>query len=263
MPRTDDLDRVRAVLDRDRVWSAYAIGDMSPDRLASCAWYVSESDASALALLYQAFTPPILFAMGHPVSLAGIFSDMPRRPVSLHIRPDVLDAVVSAFGPMDTRPLLRMVVDAASFVRARAGDVERLGVGDAGALAALFQTAAADGESPTYYDPAMLADGEFHGVRQGGELVAVAGTHVFSPGLGVCAIGNVYTRPDHRRKGLAERLTSAVVGRALGAGIPTIVLNVSPGNDRAVRVYERLGFRSHGEFLEGEPRQVEPHQNSV
>jgi predicted GNAT family acetyltransferase len=82
--------------------------------------------------------------------------------------------------------------------------------------------------------------------------VAVAGTHLFSPVLGVCTIGNVYTRRDRRRRGLAARATAAVVRHALDAAIPTIVLNVSQANDAARNIYERLGFRVHCAFVEGE-----------
>ena len=82
--------------------------------------------------------------------------------------------------------------------------------------------------------------------------MAVAGAHLFSPALGVCTIGNVYTRRDCRRRGLAARATSAVVRHALAASIPTIVLNVSQANDAARRVYERLGFHVHCAFVEGE-----------
>jgi ribosomal protein S18 acetylase RimI-like enzyme len=88
--------------------------------------------------------------------------------------------------------------------------------------------------------------------------VAVAGSHVFSPALGVCAIGNVYTRRDRRRRGLGARVTSAVVQHAIDREIPTIVLNVSQENDGARRVYESLGFRCYCEFFEGECRSTSP-----
>ena len=72
--------------------------------------------------------------------------------------------------------------------------------------------------------------------------------------LGVCTVGNVYTRRDRRRRGLAARVTSGVVQHAIAEAVPTIVLNVSRDNDAARRVYERLGFHCHCEFFEGEAR---------
>jgi ribosomal protein S18 acetylase RimI-like enzyme len=147
----------------------------------------------------------------------------------------------------------RMTVNAASFCPAAAdAHVAALDVPHAAAVAALFADAREGGEEPPFYKSAMLAEGSFRGIWEGGDLVAVAGAHLFSPALGVCTIGNVYTRRDCRRRGLAARATSAVVRHALAASIPTIVLNVSQANDAARRVYERLGFRVHCAFVEGE-----------
>jgi predicted GNAT family acetyltransferase len=93
-------------------------------------------------------------------------------------------------------------------------------------------------------------------VWEGNHLIAIAGTHLYSPALGVCTIGNVYTRSDRRGGGLAARTTTAVVEQALRDRIPTIVLNVGRGNAAARRVYERLGFHVHCDFVEGEARRA-------
>jgi predicted GNAT family acetyltransferase len=116
----------------------------------------------------------------------------------------------------------------------------------------LYADAREHGEQPSFYKPSMLADGAFRGIWEGSDLVAVAGAHLFSPALGVCTIGNVYTRRDRRRRGLASRTTSAVVRHALAASVPTIVLNVSQANEAARRVYEQLGFHVHCAFVEGD-----------
>ena len=64
-------------------------------------------------------------------------------------------------------------------------------------------------------------------------------------------MGNVYTRRDRRKKGLAAEVTSAVVAHLLAMPIATIVLNVEHDKPNARRLYERLGFHLHCEFLEG------------
>ncbi len=97
----------------------------------------------------------------------------------------------------------------------------------------------------------MLEDGVFFGIREGGELVSVAGTHLALPEQGVGAVGNVYTRRDRRGRGLAARATSAVVTELLRMRIPAVALNVSSNNAAAIRVYERLGFVRYCEFREG------------
>ena len=253
MPLTADLKRIRTALDRDRTWSAYAIGDLDPERLPNCSWYAAASDPDTLVLLYRGFMPPILFATGDPELLSLVFAELDAPAVSLHLLTEAVDSLPPAYTATDTRPMWRMTVSAGSFRPAAADDdVAALDISDAAAVAALFTDAREGGEEPPFYRPSMLAEGSFRGIREGADLVAVAGAHLFSPALGVCTIGNVYTRRDRRRRGFAARATSAVVRHALAASIPTIVLNVSQANDAARRVYEQLGFRVHCAFVEGE-----------
>lgn len=256
MPLTTDLQRIRAALDRDRTWSAYAIGDLDPRRLQDCSWHARDADPDALVLLYRGFTPPILFATGDPALLSPLLAELDAPQVSLHLLPEAVDALAPAYTVTDTSPMWRMAVTAASFQPAADVDVAALGPADAGAVAALFAVAREKGEEPPFYTPSMLAEGAFRGIREGADLVAVAGAHLYSPDLGVCTIGNVYTRPDRRRRGLAARATSAVVRHALAASIPTIVLNVSQANEAARRVYEQLGFQVHCAFIEGAARRA-------
>ena len=61
----------------------------------------------------------------------------------------------------------------------------------------------------------------------------------------------MYTRRDRRGRGLAGCLTSAVTQELLRMNIPVVGLNVSQRNSAAIRVYERLGFATHCEFVEG------------
>ena len=251
MPLTTDLQRIRTALDRDRAWSAYAIGDLAPERLQHCSWYAPADDTDTLVLLYRGFSPPIVFATGHPTLLSNIFAELDAPTVSLHLLPEAVDALSSAYTARDISPMWRMAISAASFRPAADKDVAPLDLSHEGGVAALFADARANGEEPPFYLPSMLADDSFRGIWEGPDLVAVAGAHLFSPALGVCTIGNVYTRRDRRRRGLAARVTSAVVRNALANAIPTIVLNVSQTNGAARSVYERLGFRVHCAFVEG------------
>jgi GNAT superfamily N-acetyltransferase len=252
MPLITDLQQIRAALDRDRAWSAYAIGDLAPERLEFCSWHAPAADPHTLVLLYRGFTPPILFATGDPALLSQVFIELDAPAVSLHLLPEMADALQPAYASTDITPMWRMTVSAESF-RPAAGDEEVVALDPLheGAVAALFADARENGEEPPFYRPSMLADGSFRGIWEGPDLVAVAGAHLFSSALGVCTIGNVYTRRDRRRRGLGARVTSAVVRNALAKTIPTIVLNVSQTNDTARRVYEQLGFRVHCAFVEG------------
>lgn len=250
--------QVIACLDRDREWAAYAIGDLSPAAAPHCSWLVSAPEPTALVLLYRGFTPPILFAFGDPDSLRPIVAELDAPVVSLQIRPDALPAIAATYTPARLKEMWRMALDPAAFQPAGTGgveadvDVDALGESDLAAVARLYDDGKAGNDGPTFFHPSMLAQGTFRGVREGDDLIAVAGTHMFSRDLGVCTVGNVYTRRDRRGRGLGAAVTSAVVSHAIDAGVRTIVLNVERENHAARRVYERLGFHVHCPFVEGD-----------
>ncbi len=87
--------------------------------------------------------------------------------------------------------------------------------------------------------------GAFVGVRQRGRLLAMAGERMW--------IGNhrelsgVCTHPDSQGRGLARALVGRVVNRMLRAGqIP--ILHAESVNERAIAMYEGLGFVRRAEF---------------
>lgn len=251
MPRLVDHSLVLTQLNRDRAWAAYAIGDLSPALVDGCAWHAPADGAPGLVLLYRGFQPPILFAMGEPSALAPLMTELDAPQVSLHLRPEALEALHPTYAVIETQAMWRMALDPASFRPQPDDRIVSLDEGDAAQIEALYEDGRQDGEMPAFFQKAMLRQGTFRGIREAGALVAVAGTHLFSPELRVCAVGNVYTRRDRRRRGLAARVTSAVVAHALALGVETIVLNVSHGNPGARAVYESLGFRCHCSFFEG------------
>jgi GNAT superfamily N-acetyltransferase len=51
------------------------------------------------------------------------------------------------------------------------------------------------------------------------------------------------TRPDHRRSGLGRLVLDATVEALAGAGATTVGLEVLSGNDAALELYRRSGFR--------------------
>ena len=122
MPLTTDLRRIRAALDRDRTWSAYAIGDLDPARLPDCSWYAPAADPDTLVLLYRAFEPPILFATGDPALLSGVFAELDAPSVSLQLLPAAVQALPPAYRATDTKSMWRMSVSAGSF---RPGAIRR------------------------------------------------------------------------------------------------------------------------------------------
>ena len=147
---------------------------------------------------------------------------------------------------IEAHPMFRMRLEGTP---ADLGATIRLGTADLPALRGLYADGAARQEIPDFFEDSMVDAGIYFGVRDAGELVAVAGTHVLTPRA--AAVGNVYVRHDARRRGLAARVTAAVARELRQRGIETVVLNVRQDNATAIRVYEKLGFVVHGEFLEG------------
>ena len=106
-------------------------------------------------------------------------------------------------------------------------------------------------DRPDAFDAGQLENGVFFGIRRNGGLVAAAGTHVIGRAAGVAAVGNVFTHPDHRRRGYGRRVSAAVVEALLGQGVDTIVLNVAMANDSALGLYRGLGFWPFCGYHEG------------
>ena len=253
MPIVTNLSIIRTLLDRDRAWSAYAIGDLDPMLIDKCEWHLSADSTSAL-LLYRGFDPPIAFAMGDSAALAPLFRELEAAKILLQVPPHALEAMAGSYTPLSTREMVRMSLDAGQFTPERNDGVRPITASDLPAVTKLYEDGRQRGEGPVFFTAAMLQRKSFHGVWEGDALIAIAGTHLYSPPLGVCTIGNVYTRSDRRGRGLAARTTTAVVEQALRDRIPTIVLNVGRDNAAARRVYERLGFHVHCDFIEGEAR---------
>jgi ribosomal protein S18 acetylase RimI-like enzyme len=144
-----------------------------------------------------------------------------------------------------------MVLERDAYRGGSTPDVVRLSSPHLRAVKQLYDDGASSGESPDFFFPSMLDAGVFYGLWEADGLVAVAGTHLVVPSEDVAAVGNVYTRRDRRGRGLAARVTSAVVDELLRLKIRTIVLNVNQSNEPAIRVYERLGFTRHCGYCEG------------
>jgi ribosomal protein S18 acetylase RimI-like enzyme len=83
--------------------------------------------------------------------------------------------------------------------------------------------------------------GNYIGIRRDGELVAMAGERMRVPGH--AEVSAVCTHPEHTGKGYAQMLMSEVMRRIRERG-ETPFLHVRQDNTRAIKIYERLGFRT-------------------
>jgi hypothetical protein len=67
------------VLERDRVWSAYALADLDPPHAAHARWLGGER---AAVLTYTGFEPPVLFAAGEPDEARCLLGQIPAATCS-------------------------------------------------------------------------------------------------------------------------------------------------------------------------------------
>ena len=98
---------------------------------------------------------------------------------------------------------------------------------------------------PGPFYPRALELGQYLGLRQDGHLVAMAGHRLHLPGF--CEVSTVCTHPNYRGRGYAGALTTMVAESILERQ-ETPFLHVAPGNDRALRLYQKLGFRIRREI---------------
>jgi len=249
--RVTDRHQILTYLNTDRLYAAYAIGDLEPALYAQTAWAVAESGGTwrALALHYRGLEPPVLFVMGQPEGLRAILeSTLCPEQAYLTCRARHLPVLHALYDWDQPSAMWRMVLQCDRF-SAVGGPCLRLGPAHARPLAELY----AHGGGAAF-GAAQLEQGVFYGVLVEGRIVAVAGTHLVSEAYGVAAVGNVFTHPGYRSRGYASQATSAVLAELIRRGIRDIVLNVNQANTAAQRIYERLGFVRAGVFFEGPAR---------
>lgn len=100
-----------------------------------------------------------------------------------------------------------------------------------------------------WFDPRMLETGMYYGAEEDGKIICTAGIHVYSEDYGIAALGNITTHPAYRGRGLGTKCTARLC-RELLKKADTIGLNVKSDNARAIRCYEKLGFKIIGEYKE-------------
>ena len=271
----NDVDRtVRAILSHDSVWAAYAIADLRPDMARFCRWLVAP-DGSGLALIYSGLEPPILLTVGSVDGIAAALNDaeLPER-VFLSVRPEHLPVVRRHYPQIDGDEMLRMALPPERDMPAESQTVVPLSRADGHRLQTLYRHG---GDFvPDGFAAYQLDDGYFFGIEDtDGALAAAGGTHIVyrldrpapSDGddslqqsgdsldgillQGVASIGNVYTRPDYRGRGHGMAVTNAIIQALRADGFGLIVLNVSWRNTVARSLYEKLGFVTHCQFVEG------------
>lgn len=93
---------------------------------------------------------------------------------------------------------------------------------------------------PHYFRPRTMELGRYFGIYEDGRLAAMIGERLGMPGLR--EMSAICTHPDFNGRGHARRLTAMLSNDTLArGGLP--FLHVSHENYRALRLYERMGYR--------------------
>jgi len=92
---------------------------------------------------------------------------------------------------------------------------------------------------PGYYNRDTLRLGTYYGIRMNGKLVAMAGERLRLKGY--TELSAICTHPEYRGQQYAQRLIARLCQLHHAAGIAPF-LHVAASNERAIRLYEYMGF---------------------
>jgi ribosomal protein S18 acetylase RimI-like enzyme len=237
---------LRAFLETDRLYSAYALCDLDDREFLRTRWGVALLGGKPIAVVlqYAGYSPQPIFVMGDPSGVAAILSDVIKpRTAYVAARPEHIPAINTIYRVESGPAMVRMWVDAEHF-RPFPADVSRMLPVEIGELNRLYQLGFA-----SWLPASAISDGLYFGQRVNGRLVSAAGTHVISPAARLAVVGNVMTHTDFRGRGYATAVTGAVTAELLKF-CDQVVLNVRADNPPALAAYRRLGYQVNVTFEE-------------
>ncbi len=244
-PMTDRV-ALRAFLERDRLFAAYAICDLEDREWSRSHWGAAwqRDELIAVALEYAGLSPQPLFVVGRSDGIEAILADVIHpRAAYVAAQPEHLRAVAAHYRVDPGVPMIRMWVDRAHF-RPFPADVRRLLPAEIGDLNRLYGLGFA-----AWLPSSAIGEGVYYGMKVGGQLISAAGTHVISPTARLAVVGNVLTHTAYRGRGYATATTGAVTAELLRTS-DQVVLNVRSDNPPALHAYRRLGYQEHCRFEE-------------
>ena len=210
------------------------------DRPVWCALAARQAGAAVGGERARRFAPeigPLAAARDDaPESLAALAELVPVDGSLLLLQADAI-VLPPSLVATTTAEGVQMVLEVPEQLAAVAEDarIAPLDDGDAAAMLALATLT-----RPGPFAARTHALGDFVGIEEGGELVAMAGERMKQPGL--TEVSAVCTRPDARGRGLARRLSAHVARRIVARG-ETPYLHAYATNTAAIGLYESLGFR--------------------
>lgn len=176
---------------------------------------------------------------GDPAEVEVLLSEIrPQAPFAVRESPAFLEAAVRAYFPEAKFKLEhRMDVCRKTFQPRHGDGARQLEERDLPALCAFM---GAPAQAAPRFIGWLKGARLFYGIEEGGALRAIGSSMVCLPEI--FNIVSIETHKDHRGKGHATELTSALVAKCLEL-TNDVCLTVFADNQPALRVYEKLGFR--------------------
>jgi ribosomal protein S18 acetylase RimI-like enzyme len=229
----------------------YPLGDLDDFFFPYTIWYaLLEGDSiQAIAMVYSGESPPVLIALTDQVDpmnrlLRSIENLLPNQFYS-HLTTGLED-IFSKYDIQYHGLHYRMVLEDHSIIlNFKCSGVMRLSELDLDSIQWLYAVSYPD----NWFNPRMLQTNQYFGIMKNGELVSIAGVHVFSPKYQVAALGNITTHPSWRNQGLG-RLVTARLCQSLFDSVVLIGLNVKAENHAAISCYKQLGFKIVARYTE-------------
>ena len=251
--RLEDPEEVRRLLSPQRRYAAYGLAQLEPSLFKQAQWWVAEGDYGRALLMHsRGGLGRALLALGNEVGLYVLLSLHPGPSYTFAtFEVDHLPVARRFFSFSQTQPVMRMVVDRASFIPAPSLEtggslaLRRLAADDTPDVNRLN---ASEGIGISYRRT-QIRDGVYFGIFNEGGLIAMAGTHGVAPRDRIAVLGNVFTHPAYRNNHFALQTTNAVT-LELFKSCDEVVLTVDPRNEPAVRAYARLGYREDSRLIE-------------
>ena len=240
-----DKNELETYLLKHRHLNFYHLGDLDDFFWPYTTWYALQDgdEIKALNLFYIGIDPPVLLGIenDNPEEIKTLLGEsLPLLPPNFyaHLSPGLEKVLEEGYaldhhGEHDKMNL----VDPAKLDEIDTSAVVPLTTEHLVEMQALYQKS----YPGNWFDARMLETGQYVGIREEGELVSVAGIHVYSPIYKIAALGNITTLPELRGQGLGKAVTAGLCKRLLQT-VDAIGLNVRSDNTPAIKAYEAIGF---------------------
>jgi len=249
-----DKNTIESFLRRNTYLHIYSIGDLDDFFWPHTIWYGLKTGTSleAIALLYTGQALPTLLALSeHPSAMKNLLQSvrhlLPEKFYA-HLSPGLEEIFRNTHKIKPHGEHCKMALHDLSIIhQIDCSQVVCLTHADLKDILKLYE----ESYPENWFNPRMLETGQYFGLRIQGNLVSIAGIHVYSAQYRVAALGNIATHSAHRNRGYS-RLVTARPCQSLSTTVDHIGLNVKADNSAALSCYKKLGFQiiaTYGEFM--------------